>query len=74
MSKTPELPRLAELHTDGWAGRRVQIVNVIGETPKRFRIIAGDPIRLPRRELRIGEEALVPKRSIRFLLSGGTER
>jgi len=44
-------------------------VLIVGITPKRFRIRALQPLRLPRkgRTLAIGEEALVPKHAARVM-------
>lgn len=54
------------LHLDGWAGRTKHGVLVVGETPKRYRIMSDehvDGVHLPgrRRFLPVGETALVPK-------------
>ena len=55
----------AYLHLDTWAGRIREPVELIGETPKRYRIRLLSDIRLPsRRQGRAGDEVLVPKYSI----------
>jgi hypothetical protein len=62
-------PRAAYLCLDGWAGRSEQAVMVVGETPKRYRIRAvmdGTRMQGNWRQLKAGQEALVPKRAIRF--------
>jgi len=50
----------------GWHGTSYRRVEVVGETPKRFRIRAIDETRLAgrRRFLAPGEEALVPKTAL----------
>lgn len=57
------------LHLDGWAGRHKQEVEVIGETPKRYRIRAIRETKLAGRSryLRSGETALVPKAALVLL-------
>jgi len=51
---------------DGWEGRTRQQVEVIGQTPKRYRIRAIDRTRLAGpRWLNPGETALVPKTAMR---------
>lgn len=66
-TKTDEL-RIGYLGLDGWAGRREHKVEVIGETPKRYRIRAIERTKLAGRcrWLYAGETALVPKYAIRF--------
>jgi hypothetical protein len=59
-------PRWACVCLDGWAGRREITVQVVGETPTRYRIKAVVPTKLPRRVLEKGEEMLVPKHAVRF--------
>lgn len=56
----------AYLRMDGWAGRHDYAVMVVGETPKKYRIKAVMDTKLPRRMLRAGDEALVPKHAIKF--------
>lgn len=61
----------ALLCLDGWAGRSETPVEVVGETPKRYRIAippGSQPVRLGGRHrwLRIGETALVPKTAIKW--------
>lgn len=62
---------------DGWGGRFDQDVLVIGETPKRFRIMAppGRSVKLGgrRRWLSPGEIALVPKHAVRVSDTEGTD-
>lgn len=60
------MPRQGYLAMDGWAGRHDYAVLVIGETPRKFRIRAVIETKLRRRWLSVGEEALVPKSSVRF--------
>jgi hypothetical protein len=65
--------RVATLHTDGWAGRHTQACEVVGETPKYYRVraVMGAELRLPfrgrgvRTVLRSGT-ALVPKGAVTF--------
>lgn len=61
----PRFPAKARVCFDGWAGRRSIPCTVIGETPKRYRVIyeaalsgnyGGDK----------GETRLVPKYAVRF--------
>jgi hypothetical protein len=50
---------------DGWAGRVEVPVTIIGETPKRYRVILGRECRLPsRRWGNAGDTILVPKYAI----------
>lgn len=60
--------RTGYLMLDGWAGRREHKVEVIGETPKRYRIRAVERTKLAGRcrWLYAGETALVPKYAIRL--------
>lgn len=61
------MSRQGYVAVDGWAGRHDYAVIVVGETPKRYRIQAVMEMRLPnKRLLKIGDEALVPKRAVRF--------
>jgi hypothetical protein len=52
---------------DGWAGRSETPVEIVGETPKRYRIRAVQRMTLPGRARWIdaGEIVLVPKYSVR---------
>lgn len=63
------LPRIGTLYTSSWAGTLKQRVNVIGETPKRWRIEALKRTRLGgrRRFIEQGETALVPKFAVKFV-------
>ena len=52
---------------DTWAGRRYYAVEVVGETPKKFRVRVLTPggVMLPgRRYVNCGETVLVPKTAI----------
>lgn len=55
------------LTLDGWAGRTRQAVELIGQTPTRWRIRAIQRTRLAgrRRALEPGQTALVPRRALR---------
>ena len=55
----------------GWHGATSYRVAIVGHTPKRFRVRALEPARLPRvgRTLAVGEEALVPRDAVR--VTGG---
>lgn len=61
-------PRDAYICTDGWEGRTEQFVLVVGETPKRYRIMATQGTKLAGRSrwLKPGQTALVPKYAVRF--------
>jgi hypothetical protein len=63
-------PRPAFLCFNDWAGVRQVPVEVVGETPKRWRIRAPGPdsVRLAgrRRCLKPGKTALVPKTAVQF--------
>lgn len=67
--------RLGWLVVTGWAGDIRERVKVVGETPKRYRIIpyGVDRIRLAGREryLKAGESALVPKGAVALDSDGG---
>ncbi len=54
----------AYLHVDSWAGRTKYQVRVIGETPKRYRVVLLEAIRLESKRKPAGAVLLVPKRSI----------
>lgn len=60
--------RDAWLLLEGWHGNSEQAVQVIGETPKRYRIKAVARTRLAGRcrFIQAGEIALVPKHAVRF--------
>ena len=64
-----EPPRAAEIVLDGWSGIVRQPVEVIGETPKRYRVRAIQRTRLAGRNRWIdaGEVVLVPRRAVQFL-------
>jgi len=51
--------RCGSVYRDSWAGRRIDHVRIIGETPKRYRVRYPD-----------GEEKLVPKTATHALLPG----
>ena len=56
----------AKLLLDGWAGRSEHPVEVVEETPKRYRVKLLCDVRLPsRREGKAGDVVLVPKHAIR---------
>ncbi len=61
--------RPAMLCLESYAGRTEQVVVVVGETPKRYRIRALEWTRLGggSRFLRVGDTALVPKYAVRFI-------
>jgi len=62
-----ETKRTGVLCLDSWAGRVEVPVTIIGETPKRYRVILGRDCRLPsRRWGKAGETVLVPKYAIRL--------
>jgi hypothetical protein len=54
------------IQLDGWHGRIQQLVPVVGETPKRFRIRAITKTKLAGRQRWIGpgQTALVPKHGV----------
>jgi len=51
---------------DGWAGRREYPVEIVGETPKRYRVKVLSDARLPRGIRHAGDVVLVPKTSVRL--------
>ena len=57
----------AVLCLNGWEGRTETPVEIVGETPKRYRIRANKRIKLAGRNrwLEIGQTALVPKYAVR---------
>ena len=60
--------RWGVLCLDGWAGRTTQIVEIVRETPKRYRVRAITPLLLPgHRTIARDEETLVPKRAVSLL-------
>ena len=55
----------AVLHMDGWAGRRNYPVEVLSETPKRYRIkLLMGSFRQGHRKRRCGDVFLVPKHAV----------
>lgn len=69
--------RRGVLMMDGWAGRTDTPVEIVGETPKRFRITPTDdkPVKLAGRSrwLRPGQTALVPKHAVQVSDSQGDD-
>jgi len=59
---------MATLEMDGWAGRTRHPVEVIGETPTRYRVRLLEDMRLPGRWRygKAGDIILVPKYAIRL--------
>jgi hypothetical protein len=59
-------PEIVQLCLDGWGGRWMQFVELVGETPTRYRIRALGRTRLGGRNrwLEPDKTALVPKRAI----------
>ncbi len=66
------MERPAHLHIDSWAGHSKELVIVVGETERRYRIACPDGVARIRlaggcyRYLVPGETALVPKTAISF--------
>src|SRR5687768_5635657 len=58
-------PRHAVVCFDGWAGRREASVTVIGETPKRYRVVLNAPLG-GNFGGDVGDVRLVPKYAVRF--------
>jgi hypothetical protein len=60
--------RAAFLMLSGWGGVGAYPCVVIGETPRKYRILAGARIKLAGRKrwLEAGQATLVPKHAIRF--------
>lgn len=60
--------RIGILCVDGWSGRTEDRVEIIGETPKRYRIRADRRIKLAGRDrwLEVGDDVLVPKTAVRI--------
>lgn len=57
----------AYLALDGWAGITCHPVKIIGDTPKKYRVVLGEDTRLPGgRERKKGDTVLVPKDAVRF--------
>ena len=58
---------MAKLLMDDWAGRHSVECEVIGETPKRYRIKLQQDALLPsRRHCKAGDVVLVPKYAVRL--------
>ena len=58
---------MAKLLMDDWAGRHSVECEVIGETPKRYRIKLQQDALLPsRRHCKAGDVMLVPKHAVRL--------
>lgn len=55
----------AELLMQGWAGLSRHPIEILAETPQRYRVRMVERTPLPGRVLNAGDEALVPKRSVR---------
>ncbi len=70
MSTNQTYPQSAMIVLNGWGGLFEQRVQVVGETPTRYRILAGkEDVRLAgrRRYLRAGATGLVPKHAVMLL-------
>lgn len=64
----------ASLLLDSWAGRREVPIEVLGETPKRYRVRLLSDAMLPRRgHIQAGEIVLVPKHAVSFPQKGDQE-
>lgn len=63
---TKDAPRIGELGVNSWAGLIWTKVEIVGETPKRFRVRMLKETKIPGSVLQAGDEALVPKTAIRF--------
>lgn len=58
-------PAPAFLALDGWAGRHLVPIRVVGETPKRYRVELLEDANLPsRRFAKAGDTVLVPKYAV----------
>lgn len=69
MSEHEGIP--AVVCVDGWAGRREHPCRVVGETHSSYRITVDAETKLPGRMLAPGDQALVPRRAIRFTPTTG---
>lgn len=60
--------RIGVLCSESWSGRSEEKVEIIGETPKRYRIRADRRIKLAGRDrwLEVGDDVLVPKTAVRI--------
>lgn len=58
--------RSGVLRIVSWAGTTERIVQIVGETPRRYRIRALVETWLPNKCLKPGQEALVPKTAVRI--------
>jgi hypothetical protein len=69
-------PKPAVVRCDSWAGRYDVPVDVIGETPARYRVRVLDNARWPGRNQSVkpGDIKLCPKRVVRFLLPEEVQR
>ena len=60
-------PIKAKMMLDGWAGRYIVPVEIIGETDKRYRVRLMEETKLPARRIgKIGEVILVPRYSVKL--------
>lgn len=67
MGQTEESAKIAHLALETWAGLRLRPIEVIGETPKRYRVRLLEDTTLPSGRYRLaGEVVLVPKQAVRF--------
>ena len=75
MTATPPAAGIAELGLQGWEGLTWTRVEIIGETPKKYRIRALQRTKLGGRSRWIyaGETALVPKHAIRAIALAAQE-
>jgi hypothetical protein len=66
MSPSTDRTNYGYVHLQGWNGVTRQRVQIVGKTPKRFRIRAIEPTKLAGRSRWIlsGEEALVPQYAV----------
>ena len=67
MTGTEDTKIIARLALNGWEGITLTEIEVIGETPKKYRIRAISDMRLAgrNRKLKAGEITLVPKYAVR---------
>lgn len=65
-----QAPRPGRLWFDSWAGRASYRIEVIGETPKRYRVRVLDDVIM--RGWHVGDAVLVPRYAVTFDAAGGS--
>lgn len=69
MNEKQTIPFDAAIFIDSYAGRLSYLCEVIGETPKRYRVKMKEEALFPRKVVKKDEITLVPKTAVRSIFS-----